>query len=398
MWPSFSYVLGLRVDYLSPTLYVTDLLLLCSITSLITQKNIRVRIIAFLQTNKHTMYALGAFFGCNFLLSYSPLNTLYGVYKLLEMTSFFFLLTYFYSRIGTRISLLYIPFLLGVMLQGLLAVQQFVSQGSVGGIWYFLGERTFSGSTPGIANASLFNHLVLRPYGTLPHPNLLAAYELVSCAILITLLRVRRQSATERSIVFLLLLFTYGVLLLTLSRICIVLSVVGVAFLMSIQKTKKTTYGFSIVLGMSMMGVFFLSYLLPRFAVIFSDQAYADRIMYMSESIRLFLSHPFIGVGWHAYLPSLVTLPKVNQVQPVHSIFMLCLVEVGVIGAGVVLRYLYRYWVRYKSSFTFTTLLICLMIVGVGMFDHYLLTLQQGQFLLVVLLSLLHRRNSVINK
>lgn len=344
------------------------------------------------------MYVLGAFFGCNLIFSYSPPNTLYGIYKLLEMISFFCLLTYFYSRIGSRISLLYTPFLLGVTLQGVLAVQQFVFQGSVGEIWYFLGERTFFGSTPGIANASLFGQLLLRPYGTLPHPNLLAAYELVSCAILVTLFRVRQQFIIERSAIFLLLLFTYGVLLLTLSRICIVLSVVGIVMYLFMQNTKKQRYGLSIVLGMLFLSLLFLSYLIPRFTSVFSGQAYADRIMYMSESIRLFLSHPIVGVGWNAYLPSIATLPGVSHVQPVHSIFLLFLVECGLVGVAILLRSLYVYREMYKPSFALPSVFIYIVIIGIGMFDHYLLTLQQGQFLLVLLLSLLHMQNSVINK
>lgn len=398
MWPSFSYVLGLRVDYLSPTIYVTDILLGCSIISLLTQKSIRENLNSFLGRNKKVVYLLGVFFCCNLIFSYSPPSTLYGIYKLLEMTGFFFLLTYFYRKVGSSISLLYVPFLLGGLVQGVLAVLQFFYQGSVGGLWYYLGERTFSGSTPGIANASLFGHLILRPYGTFPHPNLLAAYELVTCAFLVTLLRVRQQSPIERSIVFLLLLFTYSVLLLTLSRICIVLSIIGAVIFISTQKAKKIPYGIFIVLGMSIIGVLFLSYLYPRFASIFSDQAYADRIAYMSESVRLFLNHPIIGVGWNAYLPSLATLPSVGLVQPVHSIFLLYLVECGLVGVVVLLRMLYRYWVCCKPSIRTSSVIVCLMIVGIGMFDHYLLTLQQGQLLFALLLSLVHKSNSVIKK
>jgi hypothetical protein len=62
------------------------------------------------------------------------------------------------------------------------------------------------------------------------------------------------------------------------------------------------------------------------------------------------------------------------------------------------LRSLYVYREMYKPSFALPSVFIYIVIIGIGMFDHYLLTLQQGQFLLVLLLSLLHMQNSVINK
>jgi len=58
----------------------------------------------------------------------------------------------------------------------LIAWIQFINQSSIGGLLWFLGERTFDVTTPGIATAIMNNKLILRPYATFPHPNVLAGF------------------------------------------------------------------------------------------------------------------------------------------------------------------------------------------------------------------------------
>src|SRR5258708_5260679 len=75
--------------------------------------------------------------------------------------------------------------MIGIIGESILAIAQFFNQGSLNGVLYFLGERTFTATTSGIANASVSGELILRPYGTFPHPNVLAGYLLISLTLLL---------------------------------------------------------------------------------------------------------------------------------------------------------------------------------------------------------------------
>ena len=80
-WPSWSLVHGIRVDYLSPTLYLTDLIILALF--LISRFRIRVPL-------PHIAFAT-----LNILISYSPNIAIYNWLRLLE---FYWLFKYLISH------------------------------------------------------------------------------------------------------------------------------------------------------------------------------------------------------------------------------------------------------------------------------------------------------------
>ena len=47
---------------------------------------------------------------------------------------------------------------------------------TLGGYFWYLGERSFYASTPGIAAVSFQGRLLLRPYATFPHPNVFGGF------------------------------------------------------------------------------------------------------------------------------------------------------------------------------------------------------------------------------
>ena len=118
------------------------------------------------------------------LSSPSPSNSLFGVARFVEIV---FLSLYISWFIGQKKLQTTIRTVVGlsVILVSWLTVWQSVVQSSVGGIWYFMGERTFTSVTPGIANASLQGSLILRPYAAFPHPNVLAGFLVIMLAYLL---------------------------------------------------------------------------------------------------------------------------------------------------------------------------------------------------------------------
>lgn len=346
----------------------------------------RTYAIQHLRKAKVLWWILGV--GCiiNLLVSFSPPLTMVGIGKLIEMVGFGVLLNYFFRRRDS--ALLIYPFLAGTTVQCVLALWQYVIQGSVGSIWYYLGERTFTGLTPGIANASLSGHLILRPYGTLPHPNLLGAYLLIASVLLAFILLNGVQEKRRQSLLWCVLTLHIFVLFLTLSRTSIIAGGLGFILILFSKKYKANLIvGTSIVLSICCL-LFLLPIVSQRFMDVFTDQAYVERIQYIRESIHLIKTHLAFGVGWNAYLPTLGTLTHITSIQPVHSIFLLTLTQIGVVGFAMLVYPLSLFMQRVKTLHSSRSYVLVISLLVLGSFDHYFLTLQQGMLLFVFIILL----------
>jgi O-antigen ligase len=107
---------------------------------------------------------------------------------------------------------------------------------------------------------------------------------------------------------------------------------------------------------------------------------------------KLFLQHPFTGVGLNNFIPAasdqLLAGPS-RFLQPVHNIFLLSLAETGLVGL-LGLLCLIGYPIKKIFSFQFSVfnLLPWAVIIFLGLFDHYFLTLPQGYRLLFLVWGL----------
>ena len=126
-WPDWSLINGIRVDYLSPTVYFTDLIILV----LFGFSRLRVRF----------PFAIIVFAVLNISISIS-ISPLLSVYKWLRVYEYYWL----YRYLVTQGSLTFIRRWLSpaILWTSLLALLQFMMQRSLGGGGYWLGERTFS--------------------------------------------------------------------------------------------------------------------------------------------------------------------------------------------------------------------------------------------------------------
>lgn len=384
-WPDYAYVNGLRIDYLSPTIFLTDIFVI-----ILFVLNSRKFFKAFKMWHVFglVMLSIGIFF------SESPLVGWYGLLKLIE---FVFLGWYVAKNSGQAVKILQITLPIGIFVESFLAFWQFVLQHSVGGLWYFLGERTFSGSTPGIANVSLNGSLVLRPYATFPHPNVLGGFLLISLLFLGLFFKQQKQSAR----ILYLLCFAVGTIALcfTLSRTVIVLGVLlttGIAIHHFFKKSIRQKAQL-VAIGISGLTVLFAA-LLPRFSGInLTGESLVLRERLLTAGWQIFLAHPFFGVGLNNFLIALPTIAPQLPIQPVHNIFLLVLAEMGIAGFLALLFFLFFSIRRVlRSTFEhplrentriFATCSI-FVFVCVGLVDHYFFTLQQGQLLAALIFGL----------
>lgn len=332
-WPSWSLVHGIRVDYLSPTLYLTDLLL------------VGLLLLNFRQLLKH--WRIFAIFAILALLnSYFSVLPVLSLYKWLRFGLLVGLFFYLVANMDRLRHYLVRGLVCAIVWTAGLAIWQFVLQGSTDSWWYWLGERTFSIATPGIAKVSLGEYgQLLRPYATLPHPNALAGW------LGLSLILVSYFSKLPKLIIGV----ATAAMVFTLSRLALA------AMVLSSGKW----WAVVLVVGLAMF--------LPG-----NPDSWQERQSLMLHAIEQIKNYPIFGTG----LGASVIASSVNF-QPVHNIFLLLLVEVG-LPLGLGLLCLCRRLLLLKNNLLFAGL-IFIFITGLG--DHYWLTLWQNTLILTVFMA-----------
>ena len=107
----------------------------------------------------------------------------------------------------------------------------------------------------------------------------------------------------------------------------------------------------------------------------------------------MFLDNPLTGVGLNNFTISMEKYGYVTAatrfLQPVHNIYLLILSETGLLGLAAFIYLLYKGWTLFidKVQPCHLSLLILLILLFLGLFDHYFFTLQQGLLLLTILLA-----------
>lgn len=146
-WPSWSHVFGVRVDYLSPTIFFTDILVWGLIVSSYSA------ILSLLKRNKKVLFVFLLLSLFNIIFSTLPLLSLV---KWLKVFEYLLLVCYtsLYPQRVLKSIYKYLPTSLGITL--LLSFAQIYSNHTLGGFFYLLGERSFSVNTPGIALYDFF--------------------------------------------------------------------------------------------------------------------------------------------------------------------------------------------------------------------------------------------------
>jgi O-antigen ligase len=329
---------------------------------------------------------------------------IYGVVKLSEFVFLAFFISSNYQYLKKNI--LFFAILISLVFESLLTIWQYFNQGSINSIFYFLGERAFNASTPGIANASINGQLFLRPYATFSHPNVLAGFLVIS--MLLLYLFYFKNKYTKLFLCIGSILGT-GALLLTLSRSAIFIWVICLIVLFGlwlVEKYKKgkfnslkITLPFLILLT---VGTFFIlqnNYVVQRFITTkLSDESVIQRQDLINQSLKMFVNSPVFGVGINNFYNNLNVVAS-NQnnylIQPVHNIFLLVMSETGIVGlfflAVIFIKSIFVS-LRNKQNKKYLLLLI-FAIFFLGMFDHYFLTLQQGQLLITFIIGIALRKS-----
>ncbi|MDP3954917.1 MAG: O-antigen ligase family protein [bacterium] len=392
-WPDFTRVLGLQVDYLSPTFYLTDLLMVGLLLAwLFDNKHKRNKLLVIkLFGIGHWLKAHGylvVFIVYLFLTSLIAQNSgaaIYKFVKILELTA----LGLYVAKNSVSRSLA-LPLSLAVLYTSVLTLCQFLRQESLGGLFWFLGERSFSAGTPGIALAQVADRLLLRPYGTFSHPNSLAGFLLIA---LILVWGFGQKLPTGFKIVVSFL----GILAILLSYSQAVwLVLMGILAFLLIKKLSLGKNNFTRLAARQALYFLLFTFAFISVALILktqslSDTSLAERWQLIQASVEMNRQSPLWGVGLNNFItfrPRFMGSGTVYLLQPVHNIYLLVVSETGLLGLII---FLWFVLLSIKKALITNNKLLVTVLVSIlvlGLFDHYWLTLQQNMLLGTIAFSL----------
>lgn len=349
-WPDFAYVYGVRVDYLAPTIYLTEIVWMIVFFSWLIKEK---KNIGLIRNYSRQFLFLLIFAVIHIHHSLSPEVSFLKYIRVFE-----FLSIYIYVKNQKNLyQTVRLPLLISFVFILILSSFQILNKGSIGGVFYFFGERTFSQNSPGIALANIHGRELLRPYATFGHPNAMAGY-----ALAVLFLIYKKGGIAGRCIAILCLLIIFisfsqnAWLALILSPIIFYLA-------------KSANKGFEKFARIAATASLFLVLLKPQGL----PRELLERIKLNNHAGKLISDNPILGIG----LGNFVKASVGGLLQPVHNIFLLITAEAGIIG---LLFFVYFISKRFNPKNS----LALIAIVLTGFFDHYWVSLLQNFYLAAI--------------
>lgn len=374
----FSFVNGVRVDYLAPALYVTDLLF-----ALLLIAHLR-DIINHLRKNIRWIGALIILIMLNVFIANEPVLAAYSTGRIIQIyLTYVIFRHYSHNAYGSP----FVPLIAGALLQLALTSAQLVFNSALQGPFYYLGERALSISTPGAAKADLFGNQFLRPYGTFSHPNSLGGFYLLVGVYALSGTFKKTAGMFRKMAGTLLLALSTMLVLISFSKAAI-LSLAAAIIIFAVAKKVRIKECSMCTLAKTIIG----SVLLAIFLQVRSDPLSLEkRMSLMREALVIITQKPFFGTGFGNYLYHHTQFPSQYLhffLQPVHNIFILFVMQAGIILTGFVLYTLVPFAARLISKRGMHAILPCMVVLLTGLADHYWLTLHQNMLILGVIFGL----------
>ena len=179
-WLVESRVLGMKIDYLSIILYLSDILWVGWIiknhplTPSLTKEGDKTK--NFWNRWLMVVLVLAIVVG-NVVVAQAKLVAVYRWLRVGQWLFTFYLVSKNKKDIEGKL-LKVIPW--WIIIESFLALAQVVKGGSLQGIWWWFGERRFLLGNLGIAEMRVGNEAWVRAYGTFSHPNSLAGFLLLA--------------------------------------------------------------------------------------------------------------------------------------------------------------------------------------------------------------------------
>ncbi len=309
--------------------------------------------------------------------------------------------------------------------QAIVGFGQFVRQGSLG-LW-FLGEPDLSFTGGGIAKIAVEGAKIIRAYGTLPHPNILAAFLLLGLfglyylwlkrsrqyVILSSERRISRDPSDAlrmTTIATSIAIIILG-LILTFSRAAwlagATMSILFLGYGLFRRETRVWAAQLFFIIALSLTAFIYAlhPYIAARAPILQNEPSVVRRLQYNEMALELIKNKPLgVGIG-NQVIYSVRTglyqkfgMDKAWMWEPIHNLYLLIVTELGVQG-GIIFSIFLLSLVYRISSLLYSRgrievgdsviLIMFLALLFLGLFDHYLWTLQSGRLMLWLIIGII---------
>ena len=184
-------------------------------------------------------------------------------------------------------------------------------------------------------------------------------------------------------------------LLLTFSRTAIMLLICFYIYQIYIRLKSRVRIKFL----MALIFAFLIALIIFPKEFLFRGINFREELL--SQSASVFMINPVFGVGINNFFIAQIPLiDKISAIsfQPPHNIYVLWLIQFGILGFLILPYLLYLAYraitqkLRCKNvelkDFNRSILFVLIAIVLVGIFDHFFLTVEQGQLMFALILGL----------
>jgi len=393
-------------EYQSQSLYATEILFLVIILLIIIYyfKKIQIKNILEKISQKKFYYftitiaITAAFFILNNIFSQNPAISFYKTTHLIGAAALAVILIFF-SYNFKKLSWAIIS---AGLFQSILAINQFFEQKIIANKW--LG---IAGQDPQILGTSVIETSAgrfLRAYGALPHPNILAGF------LVIVLLFIIYQYFTETAkkktnIILTTYIIVFTALLMTFSRsawLALFISIIFIFLMAGVKKDlwqKYKTQINKIIATTLLIAIAFSlvksDLMLTRFQMQerLEVKSVAERISGYGNAWQILKQNALFGTGLGNYTLELSKLHPdwpVWNLQPVHNVFLLALIELGLLILVllialtiIIVKNLFKFlkgkWFNIEIIFSLS---IIIALISICFFDHFLWSFYFGNMLL----------------
>jgi O-antigen ligase len=246
---------------------------------------------------------------------------------------------------------------------------------------------------------------VLRIYGTFPHPNIFAGWLTVAILLLLLTVPLLVKRWQQYVVVLWINLFLVA-LILTFSRAALIALFVSGVIALCLSTIRKAYVALparvivpaviitSLVVGFTFLQTHHLWLVRAQTTTRLEQRSVDERTQSLRDGIKIFRTHPWLGVGPGAELHEIQSLHPTVQTPPAppHLFWLVALNEIGLIGLlgivllsisfqSVVLAHARTHPLIYSRLFPLVAVFFAL-----SLFDHYLWTLWAGKTLLIFLI------------
>ncbi len=327
----------------------------------------------------------------------------YALGKLIQVILLFLII----SSLKFSFLKVFVSFIFSIFIHALIAIGQFFSQTISANKYLGIAGQFAGQGGPSVLEGGFGRWL--RAYGGFSHPNILGGFIVIAILFLIALYFQHKK--VKYSFLFwpVLIIFSQA-LIFSFSRSAILALILSLIFLFFYAQQKKLLGKFFSILGVliligAMNFIFFQDLMQSR--LIQQDRleikSNQERAVLQNQAQKLIGSNFIFGQGLNNYLP--VVFEQVNdnlevwQYQPAHNIYLLVLIELGILGFLIYFSLIFYFLLlalKSKEVLKFILGLSLVVILLISFFDHYFWTYWSGLAITFLIIGLINKKQGIL--